>query len=408
MTIWLRQNRRALAMGMVLPAIALVAGLALLLNFESAAVRIAGGLVGALGGAMLLLLALQMRVPRLAYAKGHLLVYLQGWRPIRVPIEIVECFLLGQAPTMLPGKAQEHAEAASVVIRLNERAVDWKHRDVKPALGKWCEWYITVRGTWCEPLNVQLIHRLNARLAEARAGAKQAVEGGLMTRLLVSVRDAAEARIALEAGVHLIDVKEPARGPLGAADHQRILEVLDVVKDRVPVSAAFGEFFAPRAVVACPGLSFCKWGLAGAADHSDWTARWASAINTLPPQTKPVAVLYADWVRARSPAPRELLLACRAQRVEVLLIDTFDKSAGNLLDVWSPSELERFASAARDGGMMLVLGGSLAIKDFPRVLSLKPDYLAVRGAACQGERAGPIDPQRVRALLVALEAADAT
>jgi hypothetical protein len=86
-----------------------------------------------------------------------------------MPIEVVECFLLGQAPTMLPGKSQEHAETASVVIRLNERAADWAHRDVRPALGKWCEGYITLRGTWCEPLSVPLINRLNARLAEAHA-----------------------------------------------------------------------------------------------------------------------------------------------------------------------------------------------------------------------------------------------
>ncbi len=39
-----------------------------------------------------------------------------------------------------------------------------------------------------------------------------------MTRLLVSVRSAAEAEIALSAGADLIDVKEPSRGSLGAAD----------------------------------------------------------------------------------------------------------------------------------------------------------------------------------------------
>src|SRR6185503_11484600 len=104
----------------------------------------------------------QMRQPRLAYDEGALLLYLRGSRPIRVPVEIVECFLLGQAPTMLPGKQHEHSEAASVVIRLSESAADWVHRDVKPALGKWCEGYITLRGTWCEPLNVATINRLNA------------------------------------------------------------------------------------------------------------------------------------------------------------------------------------------------------------------------------------------------------
>jgi hypothetical protein len=159
---------------MILPAVAVVAGLALLLGLESAAARIGGSLLAAMGGAVVLLLAIQMRQPRLAYEEGHLLVFLQGTRPIRVPIEIVECFLLGQAPTLLPGKKHEHSETASVVIRLNETAVDWIHRDVKPALGKWCEGYITIRGTWCEPLSVPLINRLNAQLAEASQARRQA------------------------------------------------------------------------------------------------------------------------------------------------------------------------------------------------------------------------------------------
>ena len=36
-----------------------------------------------------------------------------------------------------------------------------------------------------------------------------------MTGLLVSVRDAAEARVALAAGVDLLDVKEPSPRPIG-------------------------------------------------------------------------------------------------------------------------------------------------------------------------------------------------
>src|SRR5690606_38682536 len=99
--------------------------------------------------------------------------YLRSGGPFRVPLEIVECFLLGQAPTLLPGKQQERAETAAVVIKLSETAEAWRHQDVKPALGKWCEGYITIRGTWCEPLNVKLINRLNAQLAEASRALKQ-------------------------------------------------------------------------------------------------------------------------------------------------------------------------------------------------------------------------------------------
>jgi hypothetical protein len=36
-------------------------------------------------------------------------------------------------------------------------------------LGKWCGSYITIRGTWCERLSVELVQRLNVRLAEMHA-----------------------------------------------------------------------------------------------------------------------------------------------------------------------------------------------------------------------------------------------
>jgi uncharacterized protein (UPF0264 family) len=225
-----------------------------------------------------------------------------------------------------------------------------------------------------------------------------------MTRLLVSVRDAAEAIVALEAGAQLIDVKEPSRGSLGAADPRQIAEVLAAVDGRLPVSAAMGELF--ESAVAPGGdtfpLRYAKWGLAGAALHADWTRVWADRIASLPEQTSPVAVQYADWQRARSPAPRELLTACRTHRVSTLLIDTWDKSAGGLLEVWPLASLEPFVEAARDLGLMIVLAGSLTVQSIPRVLPLAPDYIAVRGAACRGSRAGSIDPRRVRALRVLL------
>ena len=174
MTVWLRPNKRAMLLGMIPPGLAVLAGIVLLTTGDHVVTRIGGAIVAALGTALLLLLLWQLRLPRLACADGCLLVYLQGARPIRVPLEVVECFLLGQAPAMLPSKKHELAETASVVIRLSETAEEWKHRDVKPALGKWCESYITIRGTWCEPLNVDVVYRLNAQLAEATAAMRQA------------------------------------------------------------------------------------------------------------------------------------------------------------------------------------------------------------------------------------------
>jgi len=80
---------------------------------------------------------------------------------------VVECFFLGQAASMLPGRGHQQTRVAAVVVRLAESAEDWKQRDVKPALGSWCDGYITIRGTWCEPLSVDVINRLNHLLADA-------------------------------------------------------------------------------------------------------------------------------------------------------------------------------------------------------------------------------------------------
>jgi hypothetical protein len=49
-------------------------------------------------------------------------------------------------------------------MRLAQKAEDWQHLDVKPQLGAWCQGQVIIRGTWCEPLSVPLVNRLNQRL----------------------------------------------------------------------------------------------------------------------------------------------------------------------------------------------------------------------------------------------------
>lgn len=177
--IWLKTNRRAYGLLAILPAIGV--GICALLClwlaqsqstlFWLSAVACAGLI------AELAWLARQASRPRLAYCEGTLLVYLRGNQPIRVPIDIVECFFLGQGASLLPrpleGKQGEGAETATVIIRLAESAKEWTHRDVQSSLGHWCEGYITIRGTWCEPLHGDLIASLNQKLIAAHRAMKQ-------------------------------------------------------------------------------------------------------------------------------------------------------------------------------------------------------------------------------------------
>ncbi len=175
--IWLRTNTRAMLLGAVPPSAAGLVGWILLVGLpghEPAAwMRGLGGIVLVAASALILALLWQLHQPRLAYAEGHLLVWLRGGAPIRVPVEAVECFWISQAPSLLPGKRHTHTETAAVVIRIADRATEWRYQEVKRQLGKWCEGYITIRGTWCEPLSIQLIDRLNQRLAEVTRAASR-------------------------------------------------------------------------------------------------------------------------------------------------------------------------------------------------------------------------------------------
>jgi hypothetical protein len=176
--IWLRANTRAVLFGMVPPALLVAMGLALAGAFvpvTSTAAKAVGYVLTGIAGAALGMLIWELRRPRLAYVNRQLLVYLRAGPPFRVPIEAVEGFLLGQGPSMLAGRHRQQ-EAATLVVRLAERAEEWAFRDVKPALGSWCGGYVTIRGTWCEPLSLPLVNRLNARLAEVQREQRQGVE----------------------------------------------------------------------------------------------------------------------------------------------------------------------------------------------------------------------------------------
>jgi hypothetical protein len=164
--IWLRSNRRVFVLGLV-PSTAVCAaafGLLLLTSLPALRYFAIGVLIVAL--VLMALVVRQLARPRVAYSDGYVLFYLRADGPIAVPVEIVEAFFLGQGPAYLPGTVEDSQETINLVARLSQKAAEWQHQEVKPALGQWCEGYVCIRGTWCEPLDNEVIRRLNRRLSE--------------------------------------------------------------------------------------------------------------------------------------------------------------------------------------------------------------------------------------------------
>jgi uncharacterized protein (UPF0264 family) len=228
--------------------------------------------------------------------------------------------------------------------------------------------------------------------------------------LLVSVRDVEEALAALSAGADVIDVKEPRRGSLGAADAAMTAAIVRAVAGRTPVTAAVGELseHADGIRSAClpqipPGVSLFKLGLARCGLMVNWQARWlevTAAVRGMAPNLMPhpVAVVYADWRRADAPTPEKILSAAVEAGSPALLVDTCDKSGGGLFDHWPADDLRRFVQRVRAHDIVAVLAGSLCGDTFATAVRLAPDLVAVRTAACDAGRDGEVSAGRVRAL----------
>jgi len=176
-------NRRALISSCVLMVVVAVLGLYLAFSgvrvrFDSIGrlcVQVLGGLLF-LGSVLTFVASLRaLGRPRVACGPDCLRLDLLYGQPIDVPLDVVECFFLGQGPSFVGSGRVAKADASNVVVRLAERATEWHKRDVNRKLGQWCDGYITIRGAWCEPIDGDLVEQMNARLAAIKRQRRGAV-----------------------------------------------------------------------------------------------------------------------------------------------------------------------------------------------------------------------------------------
>jgi FolB domain-containing protein len=201
-----------------------------------------------------------------------------------------------------------------------------------------------------------------------------------MTMLLASVTGVEEAELALTRGADIIDLKDPAKGALGALDPESVRAVVAAIGGRRPASAVTGDLpMEPDVVVdaveamAATGVDYVKVGLFPGPRREDCIRALAPAAA----RTQLVGVLFAD----SEPDIGLLPLMAEAGFAGAML-DTARKGAGRLLDHADLAALGEFVRACRSHGLLTGLAGSLEEPDVPRLLLLAPDYLGFRGALC--------------------------
>jgi (5-formylfuran-3-yl)methyl phosphate synthase len=254
-----------------------------------------------------------------------------------------------------------------------------------------------------------------------------------MTQLLVSVRNAVEAIIAIGGGADIIDVKEPFHGSLGCAAPKTIREISLALKSLngplAPLSLALGELTEWHCSPTCPQVGiqthqkqlsdlratiessspqFLKLGLAGTfPSRIAWRTEWQRVQASIQGDHSWVAVAYADHSAAAAPPVADVLHAAIETSAAVLLIDTYTKDGTSLCDHLTFSELTNLRHETSQHGIQLALAGRISVSDLPQLISVQPDIIAVRSAVCEhSNRTASISEKRIHEFRNALRIAE--
>lgn len=222
-----------------------------------------------------------------------------------------------------------------------------------------------------------------------------------MTRILGSVRDTEEAALLLQTSVAILDLKDPQRGALGAADPAIVRQVVNQVDGQRHVSAAAGsaddQNVAGKArQLSLAGVDFVKVGFSRASQQS-LLPELRTAIAA-PAQA--VAVLFAD-----SPEidPMRWIEPARMAEFAGLMLDTADKHSGSLDQHLDLPQVKHWTQATKEAGLLCGLAGRLDAESARYFLPARPDYLGFRGALCsRSTRTGPICLETTLKLLESL------
>lgn len=211
-----------------------------------------------------------------------------------------------------------------------------------------------------------------------------------MTQLLISVNSVEEVLIALDAGVNIIDLKNPNVGALGALDLDTSMQILQKVQqykqlsdDRaLPLtSATVGEGHTDLDAVLKAidarvkiGVDIIKIAVSDLFNHTD------GLINVAQLQrVKLIAVFFAD-----ESIDLTLLKKLKDSGFYGAMIDTHQKQQ-NLLEICPLSTLQKFIQACGKNDLKSGLAGSLKPHHIKDMVNINPSYIGFRGGVCASE-----------------------
>ena len=202
-----------------------------------------------------------------------------------------------------------------------------------------------------------------------------------MTQLLISVKNAKETLIALDAGADIIDLKDPDNGALGALDIDTSANILQAISGAAIVSVTVGEHHASISDLIFDiktrveiGADIIKIAVSELFYEKDFMIEMAKLTNE---GVKIVAVFFAD-------ESIDLDLLNKSQQMGFFgaMLDTKSKQQ-NLLQVQAQSDLQIFTQKCNQHQLKYGFAGSLKSQDIVNLIKFNPTYIGFRGGVCE-------------------------
>ncbi len=202
-----------------------------------------------------------------------------------------------------------------------------------------------------------------------------------MTQLLISVKNTAEALIALKAGVDIIDLKDPNVGALGALNLHETVRIVQAMDGLAVLSATVGEQHVTLNDLVCDivaraeiGVDVIKIGVSELFHDDNFLLEMAKLTTV---DIKIVAVFFADEAL-------DLSLLPKLQKAGFFgaMLDTKNKQK-NLLQVQTRINLQNFTQACEQHHLKSGLAGSLRLQHIGELLNYNATYIGFRGGVCE-------------------------
>jgi (5-formylfuran-3-yl)methyl phosphate synthase len=215
-----------------------------------------------------------------------------------------------------------------------------------------------------------------------------------MTQLLISVKNAQEAMLALAAEVDIIDLKDPNIGALGALDLAVTKEIVDLVTGKklvsatqvsaTQVSATIGEQHANVAELIADiqaradiGIDIIKIAISDLFQAYDF---YNEIIKLTKTGIKIVAVFFADEALDLT-----LLPMLKNAGFYGAMLDT-QKKHQHLLAFQTKNQLQQFIKLCEQHQLASGLAGSLQPQHIDLLLEINPTYIGFRGGVCENSQ----------------------